>query len=743
MPLYGENEFIGINAACVQAGQPIDALVERLFWQDEKWLLVRGNWFMHGLWRQQLARDQSGGDRAYASTRESCIFVAPYLVQPTLASVDVVICGRVNTEAPSPENNTIRIKAEMAGVGIISAAFSATANYTALRLTIPITQRPARPFATQLRIWVTSQPTGDISDAPPEAASYPQFPGEFVQDGLYGPEDQPAPDPTTHNTQATVTPQGYSDHIVAWQEDRMILYPAPAALPLGQLGARVYLSYLQMRGFTLREVHQAAVYPPEEIRALIPFLGQTAAQHPVALLSALTRPQLVSLGHPGQLDYSRCTGMDLPEGYTTPFQWRAVLAGEGYQTVHRQPLLLDEARGRLEIRILYIPVYVVGDYARGEDKALRDDSTLADWTFYAGLFTFSDGSGSPSALEERGAEIAAIQHLPTDQSGVWPFLLQRRWAGAAAYAQYVTTPDLDLVELTRDASYAPGTERPTNKEGHLYGPDFPLVQEVVVSVPLDGVPTDKATCLEILAGQIGAAPTFRTPTSEADADDPNRVQLVIVGLSVWAHYANGVSEPVTHTGKQIAAEAGIPPLLRYASGGKVRALDWQALCEQANRLWVRRGSRGIGRWFKEGSDQGDPWVTASTGLTTNSGYTGVNERLSNTTGPVWTLHDVEPAANRVRLYLEAHGSDVDLEVQVYALDDGALLGTLTASASGWQLMSDVLELNLTAAHEGDNTANPRRLMLIEVRAATNDTLAKLTYWQLREEPITDPADLPA
>lgn len=730
MPLYADDEFVGINAACVQEDQPLDAFVERLFWHDEKWLLTNGNWLHHGLWREKVLYDQSAGDRAYASVQESCIFVAPYVVPPTLSSLELVICGRVNTQAPSPAagTNKVRIKAELAGVGSIASFFDATTNYADLRLTIPVTQRPGRPFATQLRIWILSQQTELVDTGYRGIIALSQDiittnSTSTALDPFYLTEVQPSPSTRSFNDHASVMDGLVMDHIYRRGESQMVVHPS--AVESGDVRL-VRLSYLQMRGFALREVHAPAVYPPEEIRALIPLLGQTAAQHPVALLSALARPQLVSLGHPGQLDYSRCTGSDLPEAYTTPFQWRAILGDEGYQTIHRQPLLLDEARGRLEIRILYVPVYVVTDYTRGTFEALQEDAPRAEWTFYGGLSAYEDGSGAPVPGDESSSVVGGVAHLPTDQSGVWPLLLQRRYAGDAG-------------------AWAPGDERPTYKEGHLYGPDLALVQESVVSVPLDGVATDKATCLEITASLTGAAPVIAVPTGEADATNPNRLQLVVVGVSVWAHYAGGESAPVTYTGKQIAGEAAIPSPLRFAVGGAVRALDWQGLAEQANRLWARRGSRGLGRWFEEASDLGRPWVTQSTTPTATAGYTGVNERLSNISGPAWCLHDVEPAADRVRLYLEAHGRNINLTCAVYALDTGALLGTLSTSAADWELMSDTLELTTAQASEGGSTANPRRLLLIQILAesATDGGTGRLTYWQLREEPITNPAGLPA
>lgn len=730
MPLYDEDEFVGINAACVQDDQPLDAFVERLFWHDERWLLTKGNWLHHGLWREKVLYDESAGDRAYASVNETCIFVAPYVVQPTLSSLELVICGRVNTEAPSPTagRNKVSLRAELAGVGSISASFDATTNYTDLRLIIPVTQRPGRPFATQLRVWIRSEQTelvdtGFRGTLVLSRDVVTTNAGSTALDPFYLTEVQPAPSSRSFNDHATAMDTLLMDHIFRRTESQMVVHPS--AVESGDVRL-VRLSYLQMRGFTLREVHAPAVYPPEEIRALIPLLGQTAAQHPVALLAALARPQLVSLGHPGLLDYSRCNGTDLPEGYTTPFQWRAILGDEGYQTIHRQPLLLDEARGRLEIRILHIPVYAVTDYQRGEFDALQEDAPRAEWTFYAGLSDYSDGSGAPNAGEEASSVVDGIAHLPTDTSGVWPFLLQRRWAAASA-------------------GWEPGAERPTYKEGHLWGADMALVQEAVVSVSLEGVAVDKATCLEITASLTGDAPVIAVPTGETDATNPNRLQLVVVGVSVWAHYAGGVSAPVTYTGKQIATEAAIPSPLRFAVGGAVRALDWQGLAEQANRLWARRGSRGLGRWFEEASDLGQPWVTQSTTPTASAGYAGVNERLSNISGPAWCLHDVEPAADRVRLYLEAHGRNINLTAAVYALDTGALLGTLSTSAADWELMSDTLELTTAQASEGGSTVNPRRLLLIQILAesATDGGTGRLTYWQLREEPITNPADLPA
>lgn len=732
MPLlYDGSVYHAPHSNLVAANRPLDAMAEHLHRGNALWLLDNGQWFEHGLWRQQWAYDAATGDRAYASAQKTCWFVAPYYVQPTLDALDVVICGRVQTQAVSPisGSNKVTVWAELAGVGEVKAEFSATSNYSDLRLTIPITNRPARPFVTQLRLWVKSEITEEVDTgfrgtlviSPDIVATNA---GSTALEAFYPAETYPAPSSSTYGEHATTMEGQVMDHIYRRTESQMVVYPPNTAT--GDM-ALVRLSYLQTRGFALKETHDVTLYPPEEIRALIPLLGQSASQPAAAYLTALTRPQLVSLGHPGQLDYARCTGADLPEGYTTPFQWRTVTAGEGSSTIHRQPLWLDEADAEIEVRVLYVPVYVLPDYQRGEFDTLNAEGVGAEWTFSAGLVEYVDASGDPVTLGTGESE-AAITHLPTDTSGVWPLLVQRRWAAG----------------LLGD-DYAPADERPTYKEGQLFGPDMALVREAVVRVSLTDAPTDKAACIEVSALQTGTL-DFNAPTYATNPTADDRVQLVVVGLSIWAKYPGrlAAAAPTPYTGKAIASEAAIPTVTRFVVGQPVRAADWLELGAQANRLWARRGARGVGRWFEEATDLGEPWVTQSTSYVQISGYTDANERLSNFCGPAWALHHVEPDSGKVRVTLEAHGRAIDLQVGIYALDTGALLDTLTVSASDWELMSDTVELTVAASHEGGSTANPKRLVLLKIEARTNGvgTTARLTYWQLREEPITDTADLP-
>lgn len=727
MPLlYDGSVYHAPHSNLVAANRPLDAMAEHLFRGNALWLLNNGNWFEHGFWRQQWAYDAATGDRAYASAQKTCWFVAPYYVQPTLDALDVVICGRVQTQAVSPISGSskVTIWAELAGVGEVKAEFAATSNYSDLRLTIPVTNRPARPFVTQLRLWVKSEITEELGS--PVLTGLASEAGEVAATGLYPVESTwPAPNSSTYNEQAVLLTTNVADHLHSYDGDRMIAYPAPPGIT--QSAQRVRLSYLQTRGFALKETHDVTLYPPEEIRALIPLLGQSASQPAAAYLTALTRPQLVSLGHPGRLDYARCTGADLPEGYTTPFQWRVVTAGEGSSTIHRQPIWLDEPDAEIEVRVLYVPVYVLPDYQRGEFDTLNAEGVGAEWTFSAGFVEFVDASGDPVPLGTGESE-AAITHLPTDTSGVWPFLVQRRWAAG----------------LLGD-DYLPADERPTYKEGQLFGPDMALVREAVVRVSLTDAPTDKAACIEVSAFQTGTL-DFNAPTYASNPTADDRVQLVVVGLSIWVKYPGrlAAANPTPYTGKAIASEAAIPTVTRFVVGQPVRAADWLELGAQANRLWARRGARGVGRWFEEATDLDEPWVTQSTSYVQISSYADANERLSNFCGPAWALHHVEPDSGKVRVTLEAHGRAIDLRVQLYALDTGALLDTLTVSASDWELMSNTVELTVANSHEGGSTANPKRLVLLKVEARTNGvgTTARLTYWQLREEPITDPADLP-
>lgn len=727
MALYDGTRFIAPHSDCLDPNRPLSTLVEHIFRNDVKWLLVNGNWFTHGLWRQQAARDAATGDRAYASANWTCWHIAPYIVSPTLDTLEVVICGRVQTQAVAPitGSNKVTIRAELAGVGRVDLVVNATSNYEDFRLVIPVTNKPARPFTTQLRLWVKSEVTEFVGSA--ISADFGLEPAEIAGSGLYPNESGwPAPASGTYNEQATILADGARDHIYNSAEDRMIAHQINGPI-FGLQAQRARLSYLQVRGFALREVYAPALYPQEEIRALIPLLGSAVGQVPLALTAAFARPQLVTLGPPGQLDYSRCTGADLPEGYTTPFQWRAITGTENYPAIVRQPLWLDEAACDIEIRILYVPVYVVKGYDAGTFETLTTEGADAEWSFFASLATFTDGTGDATGLEEVGATVA-VTHMPTDRSGVWPFLLQRRWAAGAL-----------------GDKYAPGDERPTYKEGQLFGPDFALLKEAVVRLRQTGAPTDKAVCLEVSAARTGAL-TIRTPTTVTDPDDPDRAQLVVVGMSVWVHYlgADAPLEPESYSGKKIADEAAIPPTTRFVVGTPGRSRDWMELGAQANRLWARRGARGPGRWFEEATDLGEPWVTQSTSYTAISSYTGMNERLSNFCGPLWMLHHVEPDSGKVRVTLEAHGRAIDLKVELYALDTGALLDTLTTSAADWELMTDTIELTVAQSHEGGSTANPKRLVLLKVEARTNGigTTARLTYWQLREEPITDIADLP-
>jgi hypothetical protein len=662
MAHFDGSKFIAPNASGLAADQPLDAWAEAIFRADELWLLKNGNWHHHGLWREQVAYNTSTGDRAYASAQPTCWFSAPYYVLPTMSAVDVVICGRVQTAGAGA--GKVVVTAELAGVGKIRTEFSETSNYEDLRLTIPITKPVAAPFMTQLRLWVTSNETGDISVSAPATDTARLYPCDVALDNLYNPESFPAPSSSSYNEQATSTTVGLSDHIRQWAADHMIVYPDPGS-PFGFSELkRVYLSYLQVRGFTLREHYTPQLYPASEIRALIPVLGQTTSQHPAALLAALRRPQLLSLGHPGELDYSR-VNISLPEGYTTPFQWMTALGSwEDAQTVWSQPVLLDEADVELEIRVLYVPTHVLPDYSTGKLDDLLAAAAVTDWELELSAVTYSDASATPAALGSATTQLVAAAHLPTDQSGVWPFLLQRRWSGAEA----IGTP----------SAYEPGEIRPTYKEGQLFGPDFALLSEAVIRLPLTSAPTDKAVCLSLTAARTGTI-TINAPTAATNPDDADRIQLVIVGMSVWAHHtgsATPATAPAT-SGKTIADKADIPSLLRYAVGQPVRSADWQALAAQANRLWARRGSRGIGRVYREGSIYGNAWVTDSTTPTAESGVADVNERLSNHSGPLQLLHEVEPDRGAVRVYLEAHGRNCSMTCEVTALDTGASLGTIT------------------------------------------------------------------
>jgi hypothetical protein len=726
---FDGHKFIAPNASGFAPNQPLDAWGEAIFRADEMWLLKHGNWHHHGFWREQTAYNASSGDRAYASAQLTCWFAAPYYVLPTMSSIDVVICGRVQTMGGSTAQ--VKIVAELAGVGKVEARFTETSNYEDLRLTIPITKPVAAPFMTQLRLWVQCERTGDVTVSAPAESLIKLYPCEVAIDNLYTGESYPAPSSSSFNEQATSTTQGLSDHIRSWAVDRMIAYPPPEIAGFGGEAKRVYLSYLQVRGFTIREHYTPQLYPAAEIRALIPVLGQTTSQHPAALLAALRRPQLISLGHPGELDYSRVNDT-LPEGYTTPFQWvTAYGSWEDPQTVWGQPVLLDEEDVELEIRVLYLPTYVIPDYATGKLDDLLAAASTADWELELTATTYADGSATPSLVGTQAVTLAAAAHLPTDQSGVWPILLQRRWSGAEA--------------LSTPSAYEPGELRPTYKEGQLFGPDFALLSEAVIRLPLTGSPTDKAVCLSLSAARTGEI-TFNAPTAATNEDEADRIQLVIVGMSVWAHYTGSTTPatPPATSGKTIADRADIPSLLRYTVGQAVRSADWQALAAQANRLWARRGSRGIGRVYREDSIYGNAWVTDSTTPTADSGISDVNERLSNFSGPVWLLHEVEPDRGAVRLYLEAHGRNCELTCEAFAVDTGASLGAITTTADDWELMSGVLDLAVSASHEGGSTANPKRLILFELLLKTPVSgIAQLSYWQLREEPITDTADLPA
>jgi hypothetical protein len=730
MSIFDGTNYRAANADGLAPDQPLDAWAEAIFRNKELWLLNNGNQHFHGFWREKTAYDQSGGDRAYASAQMTCWFAAPYYVLPTMNSIDIVICGRVQTMGGGP--GKVVITAELAGIGKVKATFAETSNYEDLRLTIPVTTRPATPFMTQLRLWVQSNVTGDApTPAPPEYDTTRFGPCEIALDNFYPAPSYPAPSSSSYNEQATSLPSGLFDHIYRPFDDRAVVYPEPGFYFDYSGIKRVYLSYLQVRGFTVQEHFTPQLYPASEIRALIPVLGQTTSQHPAALLAALRRPQLLSLGHPGELDYSR-VNVSLPEGYTTPFQWVTCYGSwEDAQTVWGQPVLLDEEDVELEIRVLYLPTYVIPDYATGNLDDLLAAASTADWGLELTATTYADGSATPSLVGTQAVTLAAAAHLPTDQSGVWPILLQRRWSGAEA--------------LSTPSAYEPGEIRPTYKEGQLFGPDFALLSEAVIRLPLTGAPTDKAVCLSLSAARTGEI-TLNAPTAATNEDEADRIQLVIVGMSVWAHYTGSATPatPPATSGKTIADRADVPSLLRYTVGQPVRSADWQALAAQANRLWARRGSRGIGRVYREDSIYGNAWVTDSATPTADSGISDVNERLSNMSGPVWLLHDVAPERDAVRLYLEAHGRNCELTCEAFALDTGASLGTITVTADDWELMSGTLLLDAFVAHEGDSTANPRRQILFKLLIKVPVSgIAQLSYWQLREEPITDVADLPA
>lgn len=742
---YDGHKFIAPNALGFAPGQPLDAWGEAIFRADEMWLLKHGNWHHHGLWREKTAYNEAGGDRAYASAQATCWFAAPYYALPTMTSVDIVICGRVQTIGSSSAQVTVT--AELAGIGKVKVTFGQTSNYEDMRITIPITAPVGAPFMTQLRLWVQSGITGGTGKV---GAYHPTtFAGGITRTlevgvtppDIYPAQSWPSPSATTLGEQATALPSGgFWDHILRGPDGVFMVSTAlPDQLPPD--GApnfkTVYLSYLQVRGFTVRENFTPELYAASEIRALIPVLGQTTSQHPAALLAALRRPQLLSLGHPGELDYSR-VNVDLPEGYTTPYQWVTCYGSwTGPSTVWSQPVLLDEADVELEIRILYLPTHVLPDYSVGKLDDLLKDAALTTWELELSATTYADGSAAPSLVGTKTTTLAGAAHLPTDQSGVWPILRQRRWACGEFESGFVG--------YSMPSAYEPGEIRPTYKEGQLFGPDFALLSEAVIKLPLTGAPTDKAVCLALTATRTGTI-TINAPTAASNPDDADRMQLVIVGMSVWAHH-KGSSTPASvaaPSGKTIADKADIPALLRYAVGQPVRSADWIALAAQANRLWARRGSRGIGRVYKEGSIYGAAWVSNSTTSTGASAVTGVNERLSNISGPGWMLHEVEPDRGAVRLYLEAHGRNCQLTCQVYALDTGTLIGTITTTASDWELMSGVLDLPLSASHEGGSTANAKRLVLIKLLLKVPISgIAQLSYWQLREEPITDTADLPA
>ena len=732
MTTFDGSKFIALRNEALADDKPHDAWLEAALRAGELWLLKHGDWHHHGYWRNRTAHNDSTGDRAYASAALTCWHASPYYVLPTMSAVDIVICGRVATMGATPK--PVEVIAELAGVGKVKATFSPNSNYTDYRLTIPVTNRPATAFMTQLRLYVKSEPTDDITSPTPAASMFRFYPGEVAIDDLYPVEGFPAPSASSYNEQATSTPQGLSDHLQRWTDDRMIVYP-DQTVPFGFGGAgavkRVHLSYLQVRGFTVQEHYTPELYAATAIRALIPVLGEVTSQHPAALIAALQRPRLLSLGHAGELDYSRLN-VSLPEAYTTPFQWITGLGSwEDPRTVWGQPVLLDEVEGEIEIRILYVPTHVLPDYSTGKLDDLLKDAAVTDWELELTATTYVDGSATPTVLATKAVTLAAAAHLPTDQSGVWPILLQRRWSGAEA--------------IGVASAYAQGEIRPTYKEGQFFGPDFALLSEAVIRLPLTTAPTDKATVLSLSLARTGTI-VINAPTAAASPDDPDRIQLVIVGMSVWAHHKGSATQAAAAatTGKSIASKAAIPSPLRYSVGQPVRSADWRALAQQANRLWARRGSRGIGRLYREDSIYGSTWATDSTTAIDISAITGINERLSNFSGPVWLLHEVEPGRDRVRLYLEAHGRNCTLTCEAYALDTGASLGTITLTAADWELLAGSLDLAVGASHEGGNVANPKRLLLFKLLFKVPVSgIAQLSYWQLREEPITDVLDLPA
>ena len=732
MTTFDGSKFIALRNEAMGDNKPHDAWLESAMRNNELWLLKHGNWLHHGYWRNQTAYNNPSGDRAYASALLTCWFVAPYYAMPTMGAVDIVICGNVSRSGGLVQ--PVTLVAELVGVGKVTVTLGASASYTDYRITIPITTKPSTSFMTQLRLYIRSAQTGDVTSPAPSESMVSFYPGEVPISNLYPAESYPAPSATSLNEQATSTPQGLSDHLQRWADDRMIVYPEPV-IPFGfggpAVAKRVYLSYLQVRGFTVQEHYTPELYAATAIRALIPVLGEVTSQHPAALIAALQRPRLLSLGHAGELDYSRLN-VSLPEAYTTPFQWITGLGSwEDPRTVWGQPVLLDEVEGEIELRILYVPTHVLPDYSTGKLDDLLKDAAVTSWELELTATTYVAGSATPTVLATKAVTLAAAAHLPTDQSGVWPILLQRRWSGAEA--------------IGVASAYAQGEIRPTYKEGQLFGPDFALLSEAVIRLPLTTAPADKATVLSLSLARTGTI-VVNAPTAAASPADPDRIQLVIVGMSAWAHHKGSATQAAAAatTGKSIASKAAIPSPLRYSVGQPVRSADWRALAQQANRLWARRGSRGIGRLYRESSIYGSTWATDSTTAIDISAITGINERLSNFSGPVWLLHEVEPGRDRVRLYLEAHGRNCTMTCEAYALDTGASLGTITLTAADWELLAGSLDLAVGASHEGGNVANPKRLLLFKLLFKVPVSgIAQLSYWQLREEPITDVLDLPA
>lgn len=310
--------------------------------------------------------------------------------------------------------------------------------------------------------------------------------------------------------------------LVGGSDDGELIGTTGPTVPVPQQMERYGLSYLQIKGLTLRPRYDDTTRPDKRVfAAQKPLLGEVAVQHALRLDSIYTRPRPIWCGPEGALPDPEAS--EWPTGYIFRFN-RVYGDTSAAQNLMYAGLEFDTVNPKIRVMAYIAPLHLFpGLLADGAEPGPL--TPLIEWEHTLTLKRMEDGNASWAAAPTAGATQGTVRHghAPFGDNSLLcqsEVVIRYPYSGddpglGYAYKEGQLNPSVDyskleMISFTIDAIYDPASGEPLLLQWDVQtlAPNNADWQDV----------TDRRS-------------TF-FPTAPA-ARDIDTLALVLVGCTIW------------------------------------------------------------------------------------------------------------------------------------------------------------------------------------------------------------------